>query len=70
MPREHVTYGLGGYDPKKPDGNVVAREVIPDDPEDVARQDARATLEKQLSTKADPSDKEYKDAVARLLLDG
>ena len=28
-----VTYGIGGYDPSKPNNNIVEETVIPDDPQ-------------------------------------
>ena len=47
MPTRTI-YGLGGYDPSLPDGNVVAVEVLPDPeptPEELARQSAVAKLQ-------------------------
>lgn len=38
-----ITFGLGGYDPKKPNGNIVSDETLPDlepTPEQVARDNA------------------------------
>ena len=28
-----ITYGFGGYDPTKPNGNIVEEEWLPDPPE-------------------------------------
>jgi hypothetical protein len=44
---EFITYGEGGFDPDKPDNNVVARFTV-DDPEPVAP-DPLATLIADLS---------------------
>lgn len=35
-----VTFGIGGYDPKKPNGNIVSDETFPD-PEPTSEQVAR-----------------------------
>ena len=42
-----VTFGLGGYDPKKPNGNIISDETFPDPeptPQEIARQNALKKL--------------------------
>lgn len=42
-----VTFGPGGYDPKKPNGNIVSDETFPDPeptPEQIAQENALAKL--------------------------
>ena len=44
----HVIYGLGGYDPSLPNGNVIEQYDVPDPeptPEEVARASAVAKLQ-------------------------
>jgi hypothetical protein len=44
----HIVYGLGGFDPSKPDGNVIEQYEVPDPeptPEEVARASAVAKLQ-------------------------
>jgi len=50
MQNLNVTYGLGGFDPSKPDNNVVATEVV-DAPDIPASTDERvAALEDAVDT--------------------
>lgn len=44
---EQITYGVGGYDPTKPDDNVVARVTVDDLPEVLSDADRLAALEAQ-----------------------
>ena len=37
-------YGIGGYDPTKPNNNIVGTYEIPDDPAEVERDDAALRL--------------------------
>jgi hypothetical protein len=44
----HTIYGIGGYDPSLPNGNVIEEYVVPDPeptPEEVARASAVAKLQ-------------------------
>ena len=44
----HVIYGMGGYDPSKPNANIVEQYEVPDPeptPEEVARASAVAKLQ-------------------------
>ena len=41
-----VTFGEGGYDPTKPNNNIVEVREIPDDPAELAREEAISKLEK------------------------
>lgn len=45
MPR-HVTYGPGGFDPGKPNNNIVSDEHVPAPPDE----DVRARIEGQLDS--------------------
>jgi hypothetical protein len=38
----HIIYGLGGFDPSKPDGNIVEQYEVPD-PEPTPEEQARAS---------------------------
>lgn len=42
-----VTYGIGGFDPSKPNDNVVSVEEVPDPPETPTTDDRLAVLEAQ-----------------------
>ena len=44
---EQITYGEGGFDPSKPDDNVVARFTVDDPPEVPTDADRVAALEAQ-----------------------
>lgn len=44
---EFVTYGEGGFDPTKPDNNVLARFTVDDPPAVVTDTDRLAALESQ-----------------------
>lgn len=44
---EQITYGEGGYDPSKPDDNVVARFTVDDLPVVLSDADRLAALEAQ-----------------------
>ena len=39
-----ITYGLGGYDPTKPNNNIVEITEVPDEPVDPAKESAMAKL--------------------------
>jgi hypothetical protein len=44
----HIVYGLGGYDPDAPDGNIVEQYEVPDPeptPEELARASAVGKLQ-------------------------
>ena len=41
-----VTFGEGGYDPTKPNNNIVEIKEVPDNPAEQAREEAIAKLEK------------------------
>jgi len=44
---EFITYGEGGFDPSKPDNNVVARVTVDDPPQVVTDAERIAALEAQ-----------------------
>lgn len=44
---EQITYGEGGYDPSKPDGNVVARFTVDYSPAVPTAEERLAALEAQ-----------------------
>jgi hypothetical protein len=44
---EQITYGEGGFDPSKPDNNVVARVTVEDLPTTLPDADRLAALEAQ-----------------------
>ena len=48
-----VTYGEGGYDPTKPNNNIIAVEEVPDPPTDPVKEEALAKLAKLGLTEAD-----------------
>lgn len=43
---EIITYGLGGYDPSKPNNNIVEITEVPDEPTDPVKEAAMAKLRK------------------------
>lgn len=49
---EHVIYGEGGYDPSKPDDNIVSRETVPDPPAPVDIAALRTTVSKATTVTA------------------
>lgn len=42
-----VTYGMGGFDPSKPNDNIVSVEEAPDPPEVMSTEDRLAVVEAQ-----------------------
>lgn len=50
---QKITYGEGGYDPTKIDKNVISVEEVPDEPTNLAREQALAKLAKLGLTEAD-----------------
>jgi hypothetical protein len=48
MMSQVVVFGLGGYDPSRPDGNIIEQYEVPEPeptPEELARQSALAKLQ-------------------------
>lgn len=41
----NVIYGIGGYDPSKPNNNIIEEVEVPENEIDIARQEALSKLE-------------------------